>query len=782
MFTATKELFTRPSSYQISRSVRLRSNATAYFSKTFAGANNRKTWTWSSWVKRGSLTADMRLFEGYVDASNFTAIILESTNRIQIQHRVGGTSTFNWVTTSVYRDPSAWYHIVVAFDTTQATSTNRIALYVNGVKITAFDTQTTGAQNIDTYVGAANAHNIGRSGAASQYFDGYLAEINCVNGQALTASSFGETNTVTGVWQPKQYTGTYGLNSFELNFSNNSGLTNITIGLDTSGNGNGFTPSNVSITAGVNYDSMLDVPTPFADRGNYPTWNPLTAGALVTFSQGNLNSVSTSSLAPFNIESTIKTPTSGKWYAEVTMTKGASSPAVGIGNNPSASNSNLDQYAAYRVNATYITGSMGASSSGTPATFTTNDVIGIAYDADAGTLVFYKNGTLQTGGFTGVTAGNYSFVVRKDSATGDGGYLNCGQRPFSYTPPSGFLSLNTQNLPDSTIKDGGEYMSALLFTATGSNQTITGAGFAPDFVWIKNRATWAGNRHTLYDTVRGAQARLDSSTTEAEATDNDLFAFDADGFQGNLSGTTYVAWSWNAGGSTVTNTSGSISTQVRANPTAGFSIVTYTGTGANATVGHGLGVAPRMVIVKKRSGSVSNWVVWITGFAGTEYLSLNLTDAKTTGATVWNSTVPTSTVFSIGTANQVNVVSETYVAYCFAAVAGYSAFGSYTGNGSTDGPFVFLGFRPRFVLFKRTDVVNDWVIHDSSRNTYNVVDDFLKPNLLNAEATYATAGHGVDFLSSGMKLRTDSAQINASTGTYIYAAFAENPFKNSLAR
>ena len=191
---------------------------------------------------------------------------------------------------------------------------------------------------------------------------------------------------------------------------------------------------------------MTDVPTlTSATAANYATWNPLTAGGLVTFSEANLKALSTSASAPFNIETTMKTST-GKWYAEVTVAAGASSPSFGIGNNPATSASNTDQFACYRVNATYVTSGMGASSSGTPATFTTNDVIGIAFDANAGTLVFYKNGVLQAGGFTGITAGNYSFIARKDSASGDGGFLNCGQRPFVYTPPTGFVALNTFNL------------------------------------------------------------------------------------------------------------------------------------------------------------------------------------------------------------------------------------------------------------------------------------------------------------------------------------------------
>ena len=248
------------------------------------------------------------------------------------------------------------------------------------------------------------------------------------------------------------------------------------------------------------------------------------------------------------------------------------------------------------------------------------------------------------------------------------------------------------------------------------------------------------------------------------------------GTPANNSGTTYVAWQWKASGSTVTNTNGSITSTVSANTTAGFSIVTYTGTGANATVGHGLGVAPSMVIVRLRS-SAQDWIVWQTALAGTEYLIFT-TAAKATAAIFWNSTTPTSTVFSIGTAGATNVTSGTYVAYCWAAVPGYSAFGSYTGNGSTDGPFAYVGFRPRYVLIKRTDSTGDWYIWDTSRNTYNVVGEELLADTSGAGNTATD----LDILSNGFKIRTTTAAINASGGTFVYAAFAENPFQNSRAR
>jgi hypothetical protein len=220
-------------------------------------------------------------------------------------------------------------------------------------------------------------------------------------------------------------------------------------------------------------------------------------------------------------------------------------------------------------------------------------------------------------------------------------------------------------------------------------------------------------------------------------------------------------------------------TRISANTSAGFSVVTYTGTGANATVGHELGVAPDMVIIKRRD-TTSNWQVRHTSIAVANSIQLNLTNAAASATTVWNSTAPTPTVFSIGTDATVNANTGTYVAYCFDAVAGYSAFGSYTGNGSNDGPFVYTGFRPRYILFKRTDSTGNWYIYDSSRQTYNVMQLELYPDVSAAETN---GGDTVDLLSNGFKLRTGAqAPKNANGGTFIYMAFAENPFKLALAR
>jgi hypothetical protein len=328
-----------------------------------------------------------------------------------------------------------------------------------------------------------------------------------------------------------------------------------------------------------------------------------------------------------------------------------------------------------------------------------------------------------------------------------------------------------------------DYFNAVTYTGNGSTQSITGVGFAPDFVWVKNRS--GANSHGLYDTIRGATKSLYSNSTSDEQTDvNSLTAFGSDGFAVGTDGivntntSSYVSWNWNAGGSNATNTSGTITSTVRANTTSGFSIATYTGTGSAATVGHGLGVAPSMVIVKKRSAS-ENWVVYHISVGATKYLVLNLTDAEATSATRWNDTAPTSTVFSIGTSGNVNDNTGTYVAYCFAPVAGYSAFGSYTGNAAADGPFIYTGFRPEFVMIKATSSTGDWVMEDAARSPSNVSTNYLVANASTAEQT----GQLLDFVSNGFKIRVAvSGAMNGSGTTYIYMAFAENPFKFSLAR
>jgi hypothetical protein len=289
----------------------------------------------------------------------------------------------------------------------------------------------------------------------------------------------------------------------------------------------------------------------------------------------------------------------------------------------------------------------------------------------------------------------------------------------------------------------------------------------------------------LFDTIRGANVRLNSNSTNPDYTETTaLTSFNSTGFsmggniQTNGSSQTYVAWTWDAGSSTVTNTEGSITSQVRANASAGFSVGTWTGTASAGTIGHGLGVAPEFIIVKNRSVSDS-WYCYHKSLGNAARIQLNETSAQTTGSSQWNSTSPTSTVYSVG-AGSWQASGNLIVSYCFAPVAGYSSFGSYTGNGSADGPFVYTGFRPRWVMVKDATQADNWIIVDAARNTYNSAGLRLFPNLSNAESSFYSAQF--DFLSNGLKVRNNNGDINASGDTYVYAAFAEHPFATSRAR
>jgi len=798
------------SEYQISRSLRFNSADSAYLNRTPASATNRRTWTWSGWVKRSALRASLSDPATIFNAGgNGFLARFSYANQDQLEFYNFSSSAYQLevITTAVFRDVSAWYHIVFALDTTQATNSNRFKVYVNGTQVTAFSTATYPSQNADLLVNNTSVHALGVLNGIGGYYSGYMTEVNFIDGQALTPTSFGYVNPATGVWTPAKYVGGYGTNGFYLNFSDNSNTTAATLGKDYSGNGNNWTPNNFSVTAGAGNDSLVDSPTSYGTdtgvggtvRGNYATWNPLDKFTATTaLSNGNLDFVLNTGAQPdeTNAVATIAL-SSGKWYWECVWTSAVdAAPIFGVWDTISTTpvrNRGTSYFYGYLPNGNKFN-SGTQTSYGT--SWTTNDVIGIALDMDNGTLTFYKNGTSQGTAFSSLSGKTLLPIVvtttgaTNTTSTGTG---NFGQRPFAYTAPSGFKALCTQNLPTPTIgattaTQAGKFFNPVLYTGNGGTQSVTGVGFQPDFSWIKTRS--GTNGHAFEDAVRGAGKTLFSNETGAEFNFDSYFtAFTSDGFNlalgggsFNTSSGSYVAWNWKANGSGSTNTAGSITSTVSANTTSGFSVVTYTGTGsAGATVGHGLGAVPSMVIVKNRGSAVA-WAVWHTSIANTEYLVLNTAGAVATGATWWNSTTPTSTVFSIGTSTSTNTSATTYVAYAFASIAGYSAFGSFTGNASTDGPFVFTGFRPAYILLKNTDPsfgVN-WVVIDIARNTSNVANRRLYPNLSDAEDPLSNAG--IDILSNGFKIRTTDGALNGNGAKTIYAAFAESPFKYSLAR
>jgi hypothetical protein len=758
--------------------------------RTPASASNRKTWTWSGWVKRGVIDANRRfLFNSGTAGTDSGSFAFEFFSDYTI--RVASGLTQFLLSAPLYRDPSAWYHIVLSVNTTNLTTSDRIIVYVNGSRI-ATSSYTEPSTDLDTAINNNAAHFIGcYESGPSLFFDGYLTEINFVDGQALTPSSFGETDAVTGRWKAKAYSGSYGTNGFYLKFADNSSTA--ALGTDSSGNGNTWDVNNfvVSPVDGAGNDSLVDSPTNYGSdsgvggevRGNYATLNPLVSAH--TYSNGNLD-VALSTAGVTSIPSAVNSlgVSSGKWYFEFTPTVLNTGCLIGITATPTSNvypGGNSSSYGYYSVDGNKFNNASGTAYGNS---FTVNDIIGIAFDIDSGKIWFAKNGTWQASGnpsagtnaaFTSIASGTYFASMHKDTAGAANALatFNFGQRPFAYAAPSGFKALCTTNLTTPTIKKPSSYMDVVTYTGNGAVRTISGLSFSPDLVWIKNRSI--ASQHVLTDSVRGTDKQLFSSLTNDEQTSNSgITSFTSSGFtlgtnidpvgDTNSSSNLFVAWAWDE------------------SPQDGFDIVSYTGNGANRTISHNLGVAPKMLIVKARTtaGADQGWPVWHASIANTTYLTLSTTSATATGADYWNSTSPTSSVFSVGTNAAVNENNDTYIAYCFAEIEGFSKFGSYDGNGSADGPFVYCGFRPRYLLVKRTDSAFDWVVFDSARSTFNEAQASLFPNANSAE--YSGGLVDFDLISNGFKARDDHPYINASGGTYIFAAFAEQSFKYARAR
>jgi hypothetical protein len=589
----------------------------------------------------------------------------------------------------------------------------------------------------------------------------------------------------------------YAMWNTNTNFDSTSNTTTDTTGLT-------FTTATAN---GSNGDSLVDVPTNGSEtdtgvggevRGNYATLNPLARG-VTALSNGNLQ---------FDYNATYSVPAtigvaSGKWYFEALVATQVSSEQVvgvvnGSWNNADLIGSNANGWGII-VQSNANNGQAYHSNSVTSsyATYANGDTAMVAFDVDTGKIWFGRNGTWfnsgnpasGTGNIYSNLAGTIFPAISNRASTGGVIHANFGQRPFAYTAPSGFKALCTANLPTPVITKPNQFFDVALYAGNSTARTITLPGdLSPDFVWVKSRSD--GSWHILTDSVRGVNSQLYSNDTSSEGTQTDrITSFNSNGFSlgtngsggVNNSGTTYAAWIWDAGSSTVTNTQGSISSQVRANASAGFSIVSYTGTGSNATVGHGLNVAPSLLICKGRqeSGSNGNWLVYHSALGNTKYLVLNATDAEGTSSGAWNNTSPTSTTFSIGTFTGGNSTSGN-ICYAFAPVVGYSSFGSYTGNGSADGPFVYTGFRVKWYLVKQSSASGEnWRIIDATRSPYNVAQDRL---LANSSVAEAVQPNEVDFLSNGFKFRSSDGAYNGSGATYIYAAFAESPFQYARAR
>ena len=798
----------------------------SYLSKTFSSASNRKTWTYSAWVKKTRTDKPIYLLSSdFADTSNILYIDIRAAHATaskdctgEVLWRLGSTTSYRIATTQVFKDPSAWYHFVIACDTTQATDTDRMKFYVNGELVTSFsvDERSTITQNADLAINRAAGHDIA-SWNAGEKGGGYLADVNFIDGLALTPASFGETDEDTGQWKAIKYAGSYGTNGFFLEFKSSGAL-----GSDTSGNGNDWTVTNLVAT-----DQMLDSPQN-STGGNFSTLNPLYySSTAYDIQEGNLKFVN-SSASWWKVLSTFGM-TSGKWYAEVRFADNGAGPLATFGAvsnfTPDTIPNMHNQYVGqktyeqgYHKNGYTETGGSNPGT-GTYASYAAGDKMGCAIDVDNLKIYWAKNGTWQNSGdptsgstgtgardlsnntatnglwFFGFTGHEMNPTVNfgQDSSfagteTAQGNSDGNGNGDFYYTPPAGYLALCSNNLEDPSIALPGENFNTVLYTGTGTaigsgGQAITGVGFQSDFTWIKKRDATARS-HVSFDVIRGGTNALFPDTNAQQEMDVErLNSWQSDGFTvGNevtvgVNTKTYVSWNWKADGTGVSNTEGSLDATVSANTEAGFSIVRMDedGTGGTATVGHGLSKAPELVIGKPIA-STDHWRVGSDFLASwVNILRLDTEDAEASFANCWASTAPTSTLVTMGS-DGLNNTGYRSVLYCFHSVEGYSKVGKYTGNANANGAFVYTGFRPAFLIAKNLAAGKPWVMYDDKRDTYN---EMYKQMVINNVVENTSEGR-LDFVSNGIKWRIGDSYHN--DGNFIYIAFAESPFKTARAR
>ena len=1045
--------------YTIDQSLRFEDGDNAYLERSPTSNGNKKTFTLSLWTKRANLQSSgyMTLLVCGDTSSNDGLFWKDDTIYLYF-----ATKTLE--TTQVFRDPNAWYHLLVSVDTTQSTETNRVKLYVNGEQVTDFSTTQYPVRDDDTmFNDTSNAFRIGYHRSGAYPLDGYLAEAYLIDGTALDASSFGETDAATNQWKPIEYTGSYGTNGFYQKYSTPYGIEAFTtagshtwtcpagvtsvellvvagggggggahyaggggaggvvhdtsytvvpgvvydlsvgaggagggsgangtegadsvwnvnaegsgitftadgggkgsmtadtaysggsggggrystaaggtatqtsptgatgygnvggasgesgtysggggggagavggssqssgvtgkggaggagrefttfssygvsgffaggggggaypdssasvggaggsggggsggkseggsvaatagtantgggggggsysgsnaagkaggsgvvlisvdagLGADSSGNGNNFSATNLVAT-----DQVLDSPT-----NNFCTLNPLNP-VTGTFSEGNLKYAGPGGWNQC-VKSTMEIPNTGKWGFRVDYSGNASGSAEG---------SVFTLVGVCKTSQTAFTGGPNfaeglwysdsgyvynfSSTAQTETAISNGDYVEMLIDSDANSYIFKLNGTSVNNGTIGTTD-PISVVIQQYNNSYANPEFDFGQRGYEPSD-SDYKTLCTDNLLDPSIADPTKHFNTVLYAGDdATSRSITGAGFQPDFSWIKNRTSSCD--HVLFDVVRGvadtaAGKQLSSNLTSDEPsnTNGHIKSFDSDGFSlrdgssgseprlnTNKGSTNYISWNWKAGGTASSNTDGSITSSVSANTDAGFSIVSYTGTGSAATIGHGLSQAPDLVWTKSRSNDTGDGFTTYSSAlpSAGRWLDLSSTAAMpSANSAVWNDTAPTASVFSVGTASGTNTDSYTYVAYCFHSVDGYSKVGSYEGNNNADGNFIYLGFRPAYVVIKDIDNAYDWHVFDDARDPYNAMYHYLRPSNAGVEGTTPIFG---DFVSNGFKLRTATSGWNDSS-THIYLAFAESPFKTSNAR
>ena len=806
--------------FEISNSLRFNRSNEDFLSLTPSN-NNGGTWTYSTWIKRSRINDSSTLLDASVSGGVYDIIYFPSTN--QLRYFNNGSQPGDRLTNALFRETSAWYNVIVAVDTT-ASAADTIKVYINGSEITSFQLTTNFDPSDATRINSNVEHRIGQSiqgGTANLSFDGYMADINFVDGSALGPSSFGELKE--NIWIPKDTSGLYasaGANSFRLQFKNSStgSASSSTVGADTSGKNNHFSSStNITSTSVTN-----DSPT-----NNHATFNPeiimmnnaSSYRGIGSFSDGALllttDADNESGTVPFGA-------TSGKYYMEFT--------SVTLGNRQQIMVFSRDDF---RGDSGAVTSSSDASGNATGReSWTSGDVIGIAVDLDNSKVFFAKNNNYFGTSNPATNTGGDSLTkltgvgVRHDSGGTNTTTIrfNAGQIAFTHSPPAGFKSLSTANLPAPAIdpaegENPTEYWDAQLYTGDSGTQEISKFAFQPDWVWIKNRDN--ADDHYMYDSIRGATKTLHPNDTPKEFTSaNALQSFDSDGFTTGGDGGTnrntqdYVAWAWRAGGVPTadnsagagnTPTAGSVkidganlgsalagtlaATRLSANTESGFSIVTFTlQASGSKTVAHGLSSAPEMIIFKSRSNA-TGWIIQHAGVADsdpfTDFINFNSVSNTTAGGVVDNATVsddtaPTNSVFTIGSGFTTGNYGANQIAYCFHSVDGFSKFAHYFGNGTTPGTFVFTGFRPAWVMIKSVVAGERWNIFDNGRSQFNTAQEILFPDKSVVESTGTT--NGPQLFSNGFQVNGNVGNWNHSGVRYFYMAFADQPFKYSNAK
>lgn len=786
----------------IGHSLRLRKLSSAYLGKTIGAGGANTKHVASFWHKKEQNGGSYRvLYEAYQDANNYIYIYTTSTETIGIYWVSGGSAILSKASTLFLRDFSSHFHVYFRQDTTLASAEDRFQLYVNGTRITSWAVNTnTTTQSVPTPFGGPHAHWIGAD-QASVYSGGYFSRF-AVSWQPSTipeVTAFGYFNTQINEWVSKTQGEVLtvveagGTNSFLLDFDNGTSLT--TLGYDKSSRANHWTVYNVSLTAGIGYDWMLDVPGNSYNTIN-PNWN--NNGYGLTQADGNLYVYSSAGSNLYVGARGYAIPRTGSWVFEgkVVSKDAAAGQWVQLGiintaNNWPGSNTQAGAWSTgyvYYNDGAKENNNVGAAYG---ASYTTGDVIGVVIDRDAGTLTYYKNGVSQGVAYSGISA-EVDFTplfecYRSNGTTNAWGY-NAGQQGLAYPNAYGSARpLCQANFPEpsAALLDPTDHHVEVLVTKSSTTQNFTlpwDASTYDTFFEIKRRDA-AGSWYQI-DGLRGYNKYLVSNSTAAEVTDANVLSVSGTTctLGSSVANGTYAISATKAGLSSArqTNTDGSITSTVSRNVDSGFSIVTYTGTGANATVGHGLGTLPKTVIVKRQSGATGDWCVWNQFVAATgsdKVLFLNTTHAATVAASNFNSSSPTTSVINLGTNPATNSTSQ-HIAYCYADSAIQKSF-SYTGNGSADGPYVNLGFKCGRTLVKRTDSAESWIIEDSTRDTDNSNSElWLYANTSSAESTQA----GFDLLSTGFKPRNTVSGGNISGGTYIGHAWAAVTGKYSAAR